>query len=173
MRSRSTRRGDSEASTNCTTLVGSVVLVAEEELQLPLGTLGGVGAMDEVVGEAQGQVTANGAGGGFSRIGRAHEPTHDLYRTLALHPHGDYRGSGYKLDQLLEKGLLAVLGVVLLGQLATYIHELQGTDIQALGLDAAYDLPDQATVYAVAFDQYERLLHLLILLPVDVLFALH
>src|SRR5918997_400509 len=153
--------------------VGSVALAAEEELQLSLGALGGIGAVDEVIGEAQGQVAANGAWGGLGGVGCAHKPAHDLYSALALHPHGDDRGRGYELHQLLEERLLAVLGVVLLGQLAAHLYEPQGTDVQALGLDAAYDLPDQAAAHAITFDQYERLLHLLILLPVDVLFALH
>src|SRR3954451_14728457 len=148
-------------------------LAIEEELQLPFGALGGVGAVDEGVGEAQGKVAADGAGGCLRGVGRAHEPAHYPYGALALDPHRHDRGRGDKLDQLPEEGLLAVLSVMFFGELTTHVHHLHRADIEALGLDAAYDLTDQSPLNTVAFHQYERLLHLSILLPFNILFALH
>src|SRR5919202_761978 len=144
MRSRATRRGDSEARTNRTALA-----LAEEKLQFPRRALGGVGAVDEVVRHVQGQVAADGSwvclGGG----GRAHGAPDDLDRTFALDPHRDDRGGGDELDQLPEKGLLAMLGVVLLRQFAAHVHEPHLPNVEALVLQAAYDLPYQTPPNAI------------------------
>src|SRR5918997_6135422 len=153
MRSRSTRRGDSEARRKRT------ALAAEKELQFPRRTLGGVGAVDEVIWETQSQISADGAGGGLGGVRRAHKATGDLDRAFALDPHRDDRGGGDELDQPLEKGFLAVLFVVLLGQLPAHVHEPHLPDVEALVLDAAQDLPDQTPPYTIAFYEYERLFH--------------
>src|SRR5215211_2476309 len=132
-------------------------LRAEEEIQLPGGALWGVGAVDQVVRHTQGQVPAEGTGGGVGGVGRAHEGTHRLDGALAPNPHRDDGGRGDELDQLLEEGLLAVLGVVLLGEFAAHIHEPEGADVEALVLYAADDLADEPATDAITLHQHQGL----------------
>src|SRR5919107_580755 len=132
-------------------------LEAEEEIELSPGALRGVGAVDEVVGEAERQVPPDGARGGIGRVGGAHEVAHHLDGTLAPDPHRDYGGRGYERDELLEKGLVTVLGVVLLGQFPAHVHELEVADVEALTLYAADDLADEPAPHAVPLHQHQSL----------------
>src|SRR5262252_5764436 len=79
--------------------VGSVT---EPERDLTLRRLGRVGAVHEVVGHRGGEVAAHGRD-----------------RALALDDERPGRPRGDELDELAEERLLAVLGVVLLPELAT------------------------------------------------------
>src|SRR5215210_1395834 len=139
------RRADSEARTK----LKPCSLAAEEEAELPRCALGGVRAVDQVVRQGEGEVAPDGAWRGLGRVRGAHKVPHNLYGALTPYPHRDDGGRCDELDELVEERLVAVLCVVLLGEVAAHVHKLHRVDVQALGLDAADDLTDEAAADAV------------------------
>ena len=62
---------------------------------------------------------------------------------------------GDELQQRVEERFAVVLGVVLAGQLVADVPQLKGRNRQALALDPADYLADQAPLDAVGLDQYQ------------------
>ena len=102
--------------------VGSVT---EPERDLALRRLRRVGAVHEVVGHRGGEVAADRPRRGVRGIGRADRRPHRRDRAFALDDERPRRARGDELDELAEERLLAVLGVVLLPQLAAGGDELR------------------------------------------------
>ena len=71
------------------------------------------------------------------------------HRVLPLQHHRDQRPARDELDQVGEERLARVLAVVLLGELAVDLHQLQRRDAQALALEARDDLAGQAALERV------------------------
>src|SRR3712207_7407368 len=67
-----------------------------------------------------------------------HDALPICYGAIALDPHCDDRGRGDELDQLLEKGLLAVLGVMLLGEFATNVQDRKSTRLNSSHANISY-----------------------------------
>ena len=70
--------------------------------------------MNEVEGDLGAEVTADRAGLGFDRVGRADQLTGGLDGLDALEHDRDERAAGDELDELAEERALGVLGVVLM-----------------------------------------------------------
>jgi hypothetical protein len=130
--------------------------IGEEQRDLTRGGLGRVRAVHDVVLHLEGEVTANGARGGLDRVRGAGERPERLDGAGALDDQGQQRAAGDELDERAEERALAVLAVVLLGDLDGQGAQLGGDQAQALGLQAGDDLADQATGDAVGLDQDER-----------------
>src|SRR5690606_30758523 len=62
-------------------------------------------------------------------------------------------GADHELPQRRVEGLVDVLGVVAVGELAVDGPQLHGVDGQALALEPADDLPDQSPTHRVRLDQ--------------------
>src|SRR6476646_6079175 len=93
------------------------VEVGEPELDLALGRLVRVGAVDEIERDLDGVVAADRSGSGLERVRRADELPGGRGRVHALE-HGGHQGSTRdELDQLTEEGLVSVLLVVAPGEL--------------------------------------------------------
>src|SRR3712207_4220474 len=125
----------------------------EEQRDLAGSGLVGVRAVDDVVLHLEGEVAADGAGGGLDRVGGAGQRAERLDRPRALDDEREQRAAGDELDQRAEERLLAVLAVVLLGDVAGQGAQLGGDQPQALGLQARDHLADQATGDAVGLDE--------------------
>src|SRR4051794_24184215 len=135
------------------TLIGCSAEVGEEELDLAVGRLRRVGAVDDVVLHLEGEVTADGAGRGLYRVGGAGQRAERLDRPWALDHQRHQRATGDELDQGAEERPLAVLGVVGLGDIAGQRAQFGGNQPQILALEPGDHLADQATGDAVGLDE--------------------
>jgi hypothetical protein len=80
----------------------------------------------------------------------------DRDRRLALERQRERRRRRDELDQLAEEGLLGVLGVVLLRQLAVDLNEAGIAELEAAPLEAREDLAGQLALHGVGLDQHQR-----------------
>src|SRR5258705_10112278 len=103
---------------------------------LPLRRLVGVGAVDHVEGDLQREVAADRAGCSLDGIGGPNQLAGCRDSFGALEHHRDQRATGDERDQLAEKGLLGMLGVVFVGDRLVSLHRLQGCDAKPLPLEA-------------------------------------
>lgn len=123
------------------------------KLTEPQGNLGGGGliairAVAQVAADIDGEVEADGAGGGVGGLGGAQQLATDGEGVLAL-PHHAHDGAGRHVgDQAGEEGLGGQVLVVLLQQSLGGRHHLQGNQLQALALEAGDDLANQAALDA-------------------------
>jgi len=76
-------------------------------------------------------------------------------RLVALEHQGHQRTRGDELPQRRVPGLLHVLGVVPVGRLPVDDPLVQRDDGQALALEPAQHLPDQAAADGVGLDEYQ------------------
>src|SRR3712207_2652650 len=134
---------------------GVLLQLREEQRDLAGGGLVGVRAVDDVVLHLEAEVAADRAGGGLHRVGGAGQRAERLDRARALDDEREQRAAGDELHQRAEERLLAVLAVVLLGDVAVPGAQLGGDEAQALGLQARDRLADQATGDAVGLDEDE------------------
>ncbi len=80
---------------------------------------------------------------------------HDRDRVRSLERDRDERARRDEVDEAREERLLAVDGVVPLGQLAVDLHELEADDLEAALLEAGEDPARQESLDAVGLDQDE------------------
>src|SRR5215210_7101079 len=106
----------------------------EEQAGLARGRLGRVGAVDEVGLHLEAEVPADRAGRRLDRVGGADHLARRLHRLVSLEDQGHERAAGDEVHELPEERALAVLGVVLLGEVALDGHVLHGDDRQSLAL---------------------------------------
>src|SRR5262245_24448376 len=130
--------------------------LAEEELELPLGGLGGVAAVHQVLGDDGPEVAADRAGRGIRGVGRAHHRPPDADGPLALEADDHHRSRGDERDELAEERLVAVLAVVLLGERAVDRERADLGDAQALVLRATQHLTHQTAPNAVRLHDEQR-----------------
>src|SRR6202042_999729 len=71
----------------------------------------------------------------------------------------DQRAAGDEADQLTEERLLAVLGVVLVGDRLGRGQRLEGGDPQPLALEAGDHLTSQGALEGVRLDEYQGPAH--------------
>jgi hypothetical protein len=139
-------------------LVADNVAVLEPESNLLLGALDGIGAVADVSADIDGEVTADGAGGGGQRVGGAKEDTASLDGITALPDHGANGARVHVLNQTREEGLASQVGIVLLEVLLAGSDKLDGDKLVASILEARDDGADQATLDAIGLDSNEGLL---------------
>src|SRR4051812_37896575 len=96
----------------------------EEEPDLALGGLLGVGAVDEVVLVGDAVVAADRAGLGLEAEGRAHELARDVDRVRTLERERHDGRARHELHEALVEALALVRRVVPLGEVARDLHEL-------------------------------------------------
>src|SRR4051812_22309019 len=131
--------------------------VGEPELQLALGRLRRVRAVDQVVLGLQREVAADGARGGLlDRVGAAGQLAERGDGARALDGERDQRARGDELQQVAEERTLLVLGVVLLGQRLRNGPQLDRGELEALALDPRDDFADEAARDAIGLDQDQR-----------------
>src|SRR4029453_18906800 len=118
--------------------------LGKEQGQLAGGRLAGVGAVDQVLLDLQAVVAADGPGRGGDGVGRAHQGAHGADRLRSLDAQRDQRPGGDEGDQVTEERLALVLGVVPLGGGPVEAAQLHGEQPEALALQPADDLADQA-----------------------------
>src|SRR5699024_540139 len=130
--------------------------VREPDGDLALSGLRGVGTVDDVLADGQGEVAADGARGGLGHwVGATGELAPCVDGALALDDAGDQRCGGDELDELTEERLVSVLLVVLLCGLAVSDAEVKRGKLEALALDACDDFADVAVGDAVWLDEDE------------------
>src|SRR5918992_4073323 len=133
--------------------------LGEEQPGLAPGRLGRVGAVDEVRLDLQPEVAADRARGRLERVGGADHLARRGHGLVALEHERHQRAAGNEVDEVSEERLLAVLGVVLLGQLAIDAHVLHGDDREPLALEPADDLAGQAALERVRLHQDQGPVH--------------
>ena len=89
------------------------------------------------------------------RVGGSRQRAEALDAALPLDHEGGDRPGEHELDERAVERLALVLGVVVGEQLGGGGAQLEGRERVALGLDAAHDLADEATAYAVGLDEDE------------------
>ena len=128
---------------------------AEEEADLPGGGLGRVGAMDQVFGELDGQIAADGTGRSLAGVGGAHQRPDDGVRLGALHHHEDGGAPGDEGDQVVVERLALMLAVVLTGGLlADRLHAHLG-DAQPFAFETGDDLADEAALDGIGLADHQ------------------
>src|SRR6185503_11895280 len=135
--------------------VRSGAFTAEPELELALRRFRRVRTVHQVVRHRERKVAADRPRSGLGRVGRAHRGADDRDRRLALERERKRRRRGDELDQLAEKRLLGVLGVVLLRELAVDLDEPRFPDLQPAALEAREDLAGQLALHRVGLDQHQ------------------
>src|SRR5262249_421506 len=115
--------------------------------------LGAVGAVDEVVLHLEAEVAADRAGRRLERVRRTDDLARGLVGLVALEDAGDQRAAGDEVDELAEERALAVLVVVLLGEVGVGVDQLEGDDLQALLLEAGEDLAAETAPQSVRLHQ--------------------
>src|SRR5690606_22695819 len=119
-------------------------LRTEEPLDLGGRRFWGVGRMDDGVGQLGGEIAPDGPRLGLQRVGGPHQVPHVPDAVGAFENPEHRRAGGDGLEELGEEGLVRVVPVVFPGHLLRDLAHLQASDLQALGLKAAEDLPHQA-----------------------------
>ena len=114
--------------------------------------------MDDVPADVDGKVTTDGAGLRGQGVGGANDLASSGDDALALPDHSDDRAGDDVLHEPSEEGLGGQIGVVLLGERLLHVLELQTFEVEALLLEAADDLADEAPLDAVRLDHDEGLL---------------
>lgn len=137
---------------NGTGVVDGGVLLAEPESDLGLGGLDGVGTVADVASDVDGEITADGTGGGVEGVGGAKEDTAGLDGVLALEDDADDGAGSHVLDETGEELLALEVLVVLLEVLLGGVDHLEGGDLVTAVLEALDDLTDNAALDAVGLD---------------------
>jgi hypothetical protein len=116
--------------------------------------------VNEVVLNAEAEVAADRARGRFRSVGQAHEQPARSDRFTAFPHHGHRRPAGEERQEAFVERLALVNRVVLLGEIAARLHELQPDEAKALLLESSDDFANETTLHGVRFQQDQRLLHL-------------
>ena len=118
--------------------------IREENPDFALGGLEGIAAVNEVLGEEDAEVTADGPGSGLGRVGRSHHIAHDLPGVFrALNNDGDHGTTGHELDEVVVKALADVFLVMLSESLGVKDADVHRHDVKVFLFEAADDLADE------------------------------
>src|SRR5215217_1683568 len=147
------RRGELEAR------MSWLAELREEQRGLAGGRLLRVRAVDQIRLDFEAVVAADRARRGLERVGGTDHLARGHDGLVALQHERDERAAGDELHKVAEEGPLAVLGVVLFGQVALDGHVLQSHDPEPLALEAGDDLAREAALERVRLHQDERAVH--------------
>src|SRR5258708_30258945 len=103
----------------------------EEIADFEGGGFGGVGAVSAIVADAGAEVAANGAGGGFLRVGRAHGVAPFEDGAFSFENHGENFAGTHEVGELAEEGALAMDGVEAAGFFFGETHGFDRDDFVA------------------------------------------
>ncbi len=115
--------------------------------------------MDEVVLHADAEIAANGARRGFRAVGHTHHRPADRDRLAAFQDHRERRTGGQELQQRIVERLAAVDRVMLFGQVARRLDQLESDELQALLFEALQNGPDETAMDGVGFEKDQGALH--------------
>lgn len=131
----------------------------EPEFEFVGGGFGVGAAVNKVVFDGQGHVAADGAGFGFDRVGRPHHHADGFGGVGARNCKGDDRAADKVVDNIIEEGPLAVLGVVSFDGFAGGIDELETSDFEASKFDAANDFTVEVAGDSAGLDENQSCFH--------------
>src|SRR5215217_4969496 len=136
----------------------------KEQARLTLGGLGRVGAVHEVGLNLEAEVAADRPGGRLDRVRGADHLARRLHSLVSLQDEGNERAARDEVHELAEERALAVLGIVLLGEVALDGHVLHGGNRQSLALEAGDDLAGEPALECVWLHQDQGPVHLMLLI---------
>jgi len=132
----------------------------EKERDLALGGLGTVGAVHEVLGRLDRQVTPDGAGRSDGRIGRTHErPDHLPSVVGPFDDHHHHRRSGDERNEILIETLTLVLGVVAGGCIPVEAAEFGSHETHSFVFEAGDYLSRKAPLNGVGLADDKGAIH--------------
>ncbi len=115
--------------------------------------------MDEVVVDGEGHIATDGAGFGFDGVGCAHHHADGFGGVGAGDSEGDYRAADEVVDNVVEEGPLAVLGIVSFDGFTGGVHELETGDFEAPEFDAANDFTIEVASDSAGLDENQSCFH--------------
>jgi hypothetical protein len=115
--------------------------------------------VDEIVLHAEREVAADGAGGGFGAVGRAHHAANNADGLAALQDDGQGRSGGEELQQGIIKRFAGMNRIMLGRQFFAGNDKFGGSQAQALALESRKNLAGQLALHAIGFNENECLLH--------------
>src|ERR1700694_3376754 len=132
------------------------LLAGEPELDFTDGGIRRIRAVNEVELGVEGKVAADGARGGLlHRVRTAGDLTKRRDGPRTFQDRARHGPGSDELQQRGEERLALVLGVVAPGKVITDALQFEGRDGEALALDSAQDLADQAPLHTVRLNQHE------------------
>src|SRR5207248_1013097 len=132
----------------------------KEQVEFPFGRFGRVRAVNQVLGQLDGQVSSDGSGRRLAGIGDPHDPAHDGVGVLRALDHQQDRGrAGDERHQVAVEGLAFVLGVVAALRLLVDAAQLHGDDAQLLAFQAGDDLAHQTALDSVGLADDKGAVH--------------
>src|SRR5437667_6533856 len=127
----------------------------EEVADFEGGRFRGVGAVSAIVANAGAKVVANRAGGGFFRIGGAHNVAPLENGAFGFENHGEDFAGTHEVGQLAEEGARFVDGVEAAGFFFCQAHGFDGNDLKTGLMHAGEDLALLAATDGVGLDDCE------------------
>jgi len=128
----------------------------EEVGDLEGGGIGGVGTVSAVGADAGAEVVADGAGGGFLWISRAHRVAPFGDGAFGFEDHGDDFAGGHKVGEFAEEGASFVDSVEAAGFFLGEAHGFDGDGGEAGFVDAREDIALLIGFHRVGLDDCER-----------------
>ena len=124
----------------------------EEIVDLPVGRLGGIRAVDGVALDGEAVEPPEGPRFGLGRVRGAHDLAPAGDGVLGLEHHDDDRARGHEAGQVLVELLVLVDDVEPLGLVPAEVEHLHGRDGEPLVLDLLEDAADEPLLGGVGLD---------------------
>ena len=141
-------------------LVRQQLLGTEPEVELGRRVLGAVRRVDQVLRGLDREVAADGSRGRLVGTGRAVHRADDRDGVRSLERGRHERAGRDERDEAGEEGLVAVDRVVLLGQGAVDVHELEADELEAALLEPREHATDELALDAVGLDEEQGALEI-------------
>eukprot|EP00341_Mesodinium_pulex_P001056 CAMPEP_0116918192 /NCGR_PEP_ID=MMETSP0467-20121206/19620_1 /TAXON_ID=283647 /ORGANISM="Mesodinium pulex, Strain SPMC105" /LENGTH=114 /DNA_ID=CAMNT_0004595485 /DNA_START=207 /DNA_END=551 /DNA_ORIENTATION=- len=108
--------------------------------------------MADVAADVNGEISADGAGGGIRGLGGAEHHAAGLDGSLALPDHAAHRAGAHVVNQATEKALGGKVRIVVLQKLTGGGEQLEAEHLEALLLEALDDLADKTSLNPIGLD---------------------
>lgn len=131
----------------------------EKQGDFSFGAFDRIAAVNDVAREIIGQIAPNRARRGFDGIGLTHHGSHGGDNLIAAPDHGRHRTFGDIVDQLAEKRLAFMFGIMLMSQFGGDLQKFHADEIPPAPFEPADNLADQLSLHAVRLDQQQRSFH--------------
>ena len=136
-------------------LVGAELSSLEPEVDLVVGSLDGVGTVDDVATDIDAEVTADGAGLGVEGLGGTEHLAAGDDGVVALPDHSADGAGGGVVDETAEEALGGQIGVVLLEVGTSWGAHLHGDELEAFSLEAGDDRSNESSLDTIGLDHDE------------------